>query len=166
MLFSIFLHFSYALLLDMFDFILTLMITIVLLILNSVMCLFDRNGFHSGDIDVAMVGNKVTLTVGKGSTSVNVDLYEAKAAEKKSEMQNVLFRLAETSTKLDADLDKANQTIDTLKAQKGTGAAQAFMDLGPKKGLNQAKAKPSKAGMSVLNPTSKKRKAAHGVVFD
>lgn len=81
-------------------------------------------------------------------------------------MQSVLFRLAETSTKLTADLDKANQTIDTLKAQKGPGQSQAFMDLGPKKGLNQAKSKPSKAGMSVLNPTSKKRKAAHGVVFD
>ncbi|XP_053375933.1 uncharacterized protein LOC123527438 [Mercenaria mercenaria] len=125
-----------------------------------------RNGFHTGDLDVAIVGNKVTVTVGKGSSKVSVDLYEAKAAEKKSEMQNVLFRLAESSTKLATDLDKANHTIDTLKAQKGTGQAQAFMDLGPKKGPNPAKAKPTKVGMSVLNPTSKKRKAAHGVVFD
>jgi hypothetical protein len=40
------------------------------------------------------------------------------------------------------------------------------MDFGPKKGVNPAKAKPKKTGMSVVNPTSKKRKAATGVVFD
>lgn len=125
-----------------------------------------RNGFHTGDLSVAIVGNKVTLTLGKGSSTVSIDLYEAKAAEKKIEMQNVLFRLAESATKLATDLDKANQTIDTLKTQRGTGQAQAFMDLGPKKGSKAAKTKPAKVGMSVLNPTSKKRKAAHGVVFD
>lgn len=125
-----------------------------------------RNGFHTGDLSVAVVGKKVTLTIGRGSSTLSVDLYEAKAADKKSEMQSVLFRLAETSTKLANNLEKVNQMVDTLKAQKGTGQAQAFMDLGPKKGQNPAKLKPSKAGMSVLNPSSKKRKAAHGVVFD
>lgn len=115
---------------------------------------------------MATVGNKVTLTLGKGSFSISVDLYEAKAAEKKVEIQTVLFRLADTATKLATELDKANQTIDMMKTQKGTGQTQAFMDLGPKQGKNPAKMKPAKAGMSVLNPTSKKRKAAHGVVFD
>ena len=125
-----------------------------------------RNSFVSGDLNVAVIGNKVTLTVGKGTATVNMDLYEAKAADRKTEMQNVLFRLAEASTSLSTELEKANQTIDNLKMQKGVAQNTAFMDLGPKKGVNQAKQKPKKTGMSVLNPTSKKRKAAQGVVFD
>ena len=113
-----------------------------------------------------MIGNKVALTVGKGSSILNFDLYEAKAADKRTEMQKVLFRLAESATSMESDLNKAKQTIDALKAQKGAANTAAFMDLGPKKGANPAKNKPKKTGMSVLNPTSKKRKAAHGVVFD
>ena len=125
-----------------------------------------RNGFSSGDVSVAVIGNKVALTVGKGSSVLNFDLYEAKAADKRTEMQKVLFRLAESATSMESDLSKAKQTIDALKAQKGAANTAAFMDLGPKKGANPAKNKPKKTGMSVLNPTSKKRKAAHGVVFD
>ena len=113
-----------------------------------------------------MIGTKVALTVGKGSSALNFDLYEAKAADKKTEMQKILFRLAENATSMESELSKAKHTIDALKAQKGATNTAAFMDLGPKKGANPAKNKPQKVGMSVLNPTSKKRKAAHGVVFD
>ena len=127
---------------------------------------YCRNGFSSGDVSVAVIGNKVALTVGKGSSVLNFDLYEAKAADKRTEVQKVLFRLAESATSMESDLNKAKQTIDALKAQKGAANTAAFMDLGPKKGANPAKNKPKKTGMSVLNPTSKKRKAAHGVVFD
>ena len=124
-----------------------------------------RNGFTGGAISVDVIGTKVALTVGKGTSTLNFDLFEAKAADKKTEMQKILFRLAESATSLESDLNKAKHTIDTLKAQKGPATA-AFTDLGPKKGANPAKNKPKKTGMSVLNPTSKKRKAAHGVVFD
>ena len=41
-----------------------------------------------------------------------------------------------------------------------------FLDLGSKKVGGQDKAKPRKTGMSVVNPASRKRKAATGVVFD
>ena len=80
-------------------------------------------------------------------------------------MQSVLFRLADLASSLETKLSAANKTIDTLKSQNAkTGGLQHLMDLGPKKGA--AKSKPKKVGMSVLNPTSKKRKAAQGVVFD
>lgn len=114
---------------------------------------------------MTFVGTRATLTVGKGSAKINFDLYEAKAAEKKSELQTILFRLATTATTLECDLERANKTIDTLKAQKNQNAG-GLMDLGPKKGANPTKVKPKKTGMSVVNPTSKKRKAATGVVFE
>ncbi|CAC5405692.1 unnamed protein product [Mytilus coruscus] len=124
-----------------------------------------RKCFLDADLSVSFVGTRATLTVGKSSGTINFDLFEAKAAEKKVELQNILFRLANTATSLEVDLEKANKTIDTLKAQKSQNIG-GLMDFGPKVGTNPAKVKPKKTGMSVVNPTSKKRKAATGVVFD
>lgn len=124
-----------------------------------------RKCFLDSDLSVSMVGTRATLTVGKSAGTINFDLFEAKAAEKKVELQSILFRLATTATNLECDIERANKTIDTLKAQKNMNAG-GLMDFGPKKGVNPAKAKPKKTGMSVVNPTSKKRKAATGVVFD
>lgn len=124
-----------------------------------------RKAFLDGDLSVAMVGTKAIITIGKGAASFNFDLYEAKVVEQKTDLQSVLFRLAETNDNLETELTKANKTIENLKAQKG-GGGPAFMDLGPKKDGHQARVKPNKTGMSVINPTSRKRKAATGVVFD
>lgn len=113
-----------------------------------------------------MIGNKITLTIGKGAVALTFDLYESKAAEKKTEFQDILFKLALYSTKIEEELATANRTMDNLKAQAGnTGAGNAVMDLGSKREAH-GKNKPQKVGMSVVNPTSKKRKAATGVVFD
>jgi hypothetical protein len=113
-----------------------------------------------------MIGNKITLSVGKGAVALTFDLYESKAAEKRIELQDILFKLATNSTKLEEELAAANRTIDNLKVQAGnTGAGNAVMDLGSKREA-QGKNKPKKVGMSVVNPTSKKRKDATGVVFD
>ena len=131
----------------------------------SLLIFFLRKWFLDGDLDVSMIGTKITLTVGKGPSALSFDLFESKAAERKIEMQDVLFRLANFSTKLQNDLSTANKSIENLRAQKSAAGAAPFMDLGPKKS-NPAKSKTTKAGMSVVNPTSKKRKAATGVVFD
>lgn len=112
----------------------------------------------------------VTLVAGSGNSAVTFELYEARAAERKAELQSVLFRLAEDVQRLDTKLKAANQAIEKLNAQAGSRATSQgvnpLMDLGPKKGVNPAKMKPKKTGMSVVNPTSKKRKAPSGVVFD
>lgn len=98
---------------------------------------------------------------------MNLDLYETTAADKKTELQTVLFRLAEQTSTLETKLSAANQSLEKLKAQKtGPSGMNALMDLGAKKIGAQAKAKPRKTGMSVVNPASRKRKAAKGVVFD
>ncbi|XP_061172625.1 uncharacterized protein LOC133181971 [Saccostrea echinata] len=125
-----------------------------------------RKGFTDGDLSVAMIGNKITLTIGKGASALTFDLYECKAAEKKIELQELLFKLALSSSKLEEELAVANKTIETLKSQtSNTGAGNSALDIGSKR-ESHTKPKPKKVGMSVVNPTSKKRKAAHGVVFD
>jgi hypothetical protein len=130
--------------------------------------IFCRNAFSAGEVSVAKVGdNKVTLTVGKASSAMDFDLYVAKAADKNLELQTVLFRLAEQTTVLETKLAAATQSLEKLRAQKGgPSGMNALMDKGSKKADAQAKAKPRKVGMSVVNPGSRKRKAATGVVFD
>ena len=126
-----------------------------------------RNGFTSGELSIARLGTKLTLTVGKGSSAMEFDLFEAKAAERKAELQTVLFRLAEQTCTLEAKLSAANQSLEKLRAQNTNASGMStFLDPGSKKVGGQGKAKPRKIGMSVVNPASRKRKAATGVVFD
>lgn len=128
--------------------------------------MFSRKGFTDGDLSVALIGNKITLTVGKKASALTFDLYECKAAEKKTELQDILFKLATSSEKLEEDLAAANKTVEHLKSQTaGGGSGNASLQFGSKRD-SHAKPKPKKVGMSVVNPTSKKRKAATGVVFD
>ncbi|BFZ12063.1 hypothetical protein BsWGS_15102 [Bradybaena similaris] len=134
---------------------------------NDAFLIRFRNGFQSGDITVGRIGTKVTLSVGKGASAIELDLFEAKAAEKKSELQSILFRLSECCSQLEVQLVAANQQVEALKAQKNqAGALNPFMDASPKKGAGQSKAKVRKVGMSVINPSSRKKKAATGVVFE
>ena len=115
------------------------------------------------------MGVKVNVTVGQGSKALNFDLYEAKAVEKKVELQTVLFHLAEKTSVLESKLEKTTNDFDALKKQKASGAGVSGLGLdldGGKGGKNQPKAQPKQVGMSILNPSSKKRKVARGVNFD
>lgn len=103
--------------------------------------------------------------MGQGNKTVNFDLYEAKAIEKKTELSSLLFCLAESSSELEAKLEKSEKTIGGLRQQKDGGAGGGLnFDLDKKK--KGGKAAPRQAGMSAINPSSKKRKAAAGVQFD
>ena len=68
------------------------------------MVLSNRSDFQTGAISVAQLPNKVTVTVGTGIPSLSYDLYEAKASEKKSELQTILFRLADRVSELTEQL--------------------------------------------------------------
>ena len=53
---------------------------------------------------MAQLANKITVTVGLGISSLCYDLYEAKASEKKTELQTILFRLADRVSELTEQL--------------------------------------------------------------
>ena len=57
--------------------------------------IFNRSEFESGSVSVAQIENEIALTVGTGIPSLCYDLYEAKASERKTELQTILFRLAD-----------------------------------------------------------------------
>lgn len=63
-----------------------------------------RSGFQNCSISLAQLPNKVILTVGEGIPSLSYDLSEAKAIEKKTELQLILFKLADKVAELTQEL--------------------------------------------------------------
>ncbi|CAH1791798.1 unnamed protein product [Owenia fusiformis] len=127
-----------------------------------------RTAYQSGDIQISQQGFSVSLTIGQGAKSFDFKLYEAKAAEKKLDVQDILFRLAEVSIDLDKKLTQAEKTIDTLRSEQGKNSSKHtgyFADQ-EKDVVSKTKVRPRQVGMSVINPSSKKRKVAQGMVFE
>lgn len=115
---------------------------------------------------IGHIGSNVTLSVGSGAANFNFNLAEAKSAEKKTELQSILFKLADSVSHLKKELSDGNEQMRSLRTEKSSSSGfSALMDLSPKKAGGN-KTKPIKAGMSVINPSSRKRKAATGVVFE
>ncbi|XP_002741148.1 uncharacterized protein LOC100370387 [Saccoglossus kowalevskii] len=80
-----------------------------------------KSAFESSDLDVATQGHGVTLTVGKGGSTLNFDLYEATASKRKTDLQNILLHLAATATSLKKDLKSTAEELDRVKKEKGSG---------------------------------------------
>jgi hypothetical protein len=114
----------------------------------------------------SLIGVKMTVTIGSGSSALTFELYESNALDKKTELQSVLFRLAEKSTDLENKLEKATNDLNILKKSKGDGPSGIgdLVDFS-KGGKNTGKMPTKQPGMSVVNPNSKKRKVAKGVDF-
>ena len=66
--------------------------------------ILNRSEFESGSISVAQIENEIAITVGTGIPSLCYDLYEAKASERKTELQTILFRLADRVSQLTEQL--------------------------------------------------------------
>ncbi|XP_038048675.1 protein PAXX-like isoform X1 [Patiria miniata] len=125
-----------------------------------------KKSFTSGDLLVTKQAHKVSLDVGTGSTALRYDLYEATASERKADLKSALFWLADTVSDVTNKLTKCEEELSVLKKQKGTSSVAAVLpDIDTKKRSGQIKVQ-KQQGHSIVNPSSKKRKAATGVQFD
>ena len=53
---------------------------------------------------MAQIENEIAITVGTGIPSLCYDLYKVKASERKTELQTILFRLADRVSQLTEQL--------------------------------------------------------------
>lgn len=125
-----------------------------------------RQAFKSGSLSLTNQGHKISLEIGSGSSSLNYELFEASANQRKSDIKAVLFRLADTTKELQERVQVVEEELKSVKKQKTEGATSVpdFDVTRKRPGVTTKIAKPQ--GRSIINPTSKKRKAARGVEFD
>ncbi|XP_033636998.1 protein PAXX-like [Asterias rubens] len=125
-----------------------------------------KKAFTLGDLLVTKQPRKICLEVGTGATSLKFDLYEATASERKSDLQSALFWLADTSAETTKKLEKCEEELNTMKKTRGgAGGGPILPDIDNKKRSGQVKVQ-KQQGHSIVNPSSKRRKAAQGVQFD
>ncbi|XP_062504142.1 protein PAXX-like [Corticium candelabrum] len=108
------------------------------------------------------------LSLSIGHWPLHFDLFEVSSSERKTELQHFIFWLADLSTDLKARLQVANSKIEELSQKQKmseTAAAAALYEPEAKKRSKQPKLK-RQVGTSLINPSSKKKKSAGGVVFD
>jgi len=117
---------------------------------------------------LSTTGNTVTLTVGVAGE--HYSLQKVGSADRSTELPALLFSVAERCTKLEERLADTEKTVESLKRSAASSAnahVSVFdMTVDSKKKKTQPKMQPKQAGMSIVNPGSRKRTQAKGVQFD
>ncbi|XP_072173245.1 protein PAXX-like [Diadema setosum] len=128
------------------------------------------HAFKLGDLSVSLgsQGQKVVLKVGSGSTALTYDLYKATQDECKSDLQKALFHFAQMCGSLEKRLTAKEEELAAVKKQKTNVPDQGNLlpDFELKKDSGNRPKVIKQQGLSLVNPSSKKRKAAKGVEFD
>jgi len=110
----------------------------------------------------------VTLTL--GTTSERYTLNKVSNADRPTELAASLFSVAERCVKAEESLAAAESTMESLKrsAASSASAQRSVFDMTHdcKSKKVQPKIQPKQAGMSIVNPGSRKRTKAKGVQFD
>jgi hypothetical protein len=129
-----------------------------------------RDAFKHKCIQVAEFGCKLKLSFGQGNNLIGVDLFEATAALRKTELQEIIFKMADRISVMEASSEKDQQTIMKLRQSQGSskdsgvsGMTEYASDSKCGKVKEPATKQP---GMSLVNPGMRKRKIAKGVEFD
>ena len=124
--------------------------------------------FRNEDIKLAVNDDMVTLTV--GTTNERYNLKKVGGADRSTELASSLFSVAERCAKVEERLAEAERTMESLKrsAASSSNAHVSVFDMAvdSKKKKMQPKIQPKQAGMSIVNPGSRKRAKAKGVEFD
>eukprot|EP00058_Branchiostoma_floridae_P025962 XP_002611452.1 hypothetical protein BRAFLDRAFT_63916 [Branchiostoma floridae] len=129
-----------------------------------------RTAFLAGEVSISGTGHRLQCTLGKGSSTLTYDLYEATASERKEDLKHILFRLADKVTELDQKLSDSTVRLDALRQnhpeRQVGGKGGAGFDLDMQRNRGPAAKVRRKEGYSILNPESKRVKAPRGVHFD
>jgi len=129
-----------------------------------------RTLFLKGDMTISESGDRINLSLnGQELTTVDLQLPEATLADKKKELQVILFHLADKLTETEKSLKAAETKVEMLeKKLTNTSAGKSVFDMTSdvKRKKTAPKAPPKAPGMSVINPGSKKRTSPKGVQFD
>ena len=120
------------------------------------------------DYKLSTSGNIVTLTL--GTAGERFRLHKVNSADRSTELSSLLFSVTERCTELEKRLADAERTVESLKrsADNSVNAHVSVFDMtvDSKKKKTQPKMQPKQAGMSIVNPGSRKRTQAKGVQFD
>jgi len=110
----------------------------------------------------------VTLTLGTAGEHYN--LQKVNSTDRSTILPALLFSVSERCTKLEERLAGAERTLESIKCSAASSAnahVSIFdMTVDSKKKKTQPKMQPKQAGMSIVNPGSRKRTQAKGVQFD
>lgn len=125
-----------------------------------------RNSSHTleaGEVQLLQSHSKLTLCLRGASELLEFNLCELSAAERRAEMRTILFSLWQKLTTVQSSLkDCQKQLADAQKPKIPDQVVFPDISLRSSKAAQRPK-KP--AGHSLVNPSSKRRKAATGVVF-
>lgn len=115
-----------------------------------------------------MNGDVITLTL--VNTKEHYSLHKVCKADRSTELAASLFSVAERCAEVEERLEEAERTMESLKrsAASSTSAHLSVFDMtvDSKKKKMLPKIQPKQAGMSIVNPGSRKRVKAKGVQFD
>ena len=124
--------------------------------------------FRSDDIKLVLNGDMVTLTLCMTNECYN--LKKVGGSDRSKELAASLFSVAERCAKVEERLVEAERMMESLKRSAASSAnahTSVFdMAIDSKKKKTQPKIQPKQAGMSIVNPGSRKRSKAKGVEFD
>lgn len=127
-----------------------------------------RECLENGNLQVLpQAGGKMILSLSCPAERVDLDLFELPAAEKKLEIKSLVFSLAKNVLELQTQVKEYKQQLtEVLKQKEGSKHESLMPDLSGKGGTGKSLSRIKKpAGHSLINPSSKRRKAAAGVVF-
>ena len=124
--------------------------------------------YRTEDIKLSTTGSTVTLML--GTAGEQYSLQKVSGDDRLTELPSLLFSVTDRCTKLEERLADAERTLESLKrsAANSTNTAVSVFDMtvDSKKKKTQPKMQPKQAGMSIVNPGSRKRAQAKGVQFD
>jgi len=99
------------------------------------------------------------------------DRYNLQKVDRSTELAASLFSVAERCAETEEKLAETERTLESLKRSAAASSANAHVNvfdiaMDCKKKKTVPKIQPMQAGMSIVNPGSKKRTKAKGVQFD